>query len=145
MISGTTDNSRLTELRKYTVSTVFANQYVSGGNWTTDGVDYVNSPNIEYVTYYLGGIKYIDETLIDGVTTTFYYTPDSEPNFISYAYYKDPDKGNIISMPKIKDDVFIVRQELSAFNKNYRLEYIKNLADLTTYAGGRYFNIINNI
>jgi len=24
------------------------------------------------------------------------------------------------------------------------LEYIRNLVDLTTYAGGKYFNIVNN-
>ena len=144
MITGTTNNSRLQELRKYTTSTNFADQYVSGGNWTTDGVDYGSSPAIEYVEYYLGGIKYIDETLIDGTHTTFEYTANNTGNFIDEQYIKNPDKSKIISNPKIFDDVFIIRSEQSAFDKNYRLEYIRNLIDLTTYAGGKYFNIINN-
>jgi hypothetical protein len=33
---------------------------------------------------------------------------------------------------------------LSAFDQNYRLEYIQSLVDLTTYAGGNFFNIVNN-
>jgi hypothetical protein len=144
MITGTTDNSRLQELRKYTVSPVFANQYVGGGNWTTDGVDYPNSPTIEYVVYYLGGIKYTDITLIDGTYTTFKYAPNNTYNFIDEQYIKNPNKEKVISNPKIYDDVFITRDNLSAFNKNYKLEYIRNLVDLTTYAGGKYFNIISN-
>jgi len=143
MITGTTNNSRLPELRKYTVATGFTDQYVSGGNWTTDGVDYPNSPVIQDVVYYLGGIKYNDVTL-EGTITTFEYSPDNTGNFIDEQYIKNPDKSKIISNPKIIDDVFITRGELSAFDKNYRLEYIRNLVDLTTYAGGKYFNIINN-
>ena len=76
--------------------------------------------------------------------TTFGFIPQNEGNFIDEQYIKNPNKEKIISNPKIFDDVFITRDELSAFNKNYRLEYIRNLVDLTTYAGGKYFNIINN-
>jgi len=65
-------------------------------------------------------------------------------NFIYEQYIKNPNKSKLISNPKINDDVFIIRDNLSALDKNYRLEYIRNLVDLTTYAGGRYFNIINN-
>jgi len=144
MITGTTNNSRLQELRKYVITAVFADQYVSGGNWSTDGVDYGSSPAIEDVVYYLGGIRYNDITLIDGTYTTFEYSPDNIGNFIDISYIKNPDKSKIISNPKINDDVFIIRDNLSAFDKNYRLEYIRNLVDLTTYAGGQYFNIINN-
>lgn len=144
MITGTTNNSRLTELRKYTTSTVFANQYVGNGSWTQDGVDYSNSPAIEYVVYYIGGIKYTDITLIDGTYTKFEYSPNNTENFIDEQYIKNPNKDKIISNPKINDDVFITRDQLSAFNKNYRLEFVRNLVDLTTYAGGKYFNIINN-
>ena len=144
MITGKTDNSRLNELRKYVITSTFADQYVSGGSWIQDGVDYPNSPAIEYVVYYIGGIRYVDETLIDGTTTTFEYSANNTHNFIDEAYIKNPNKEKIISNPKINDDVFITRDELSAFNKNYKLEYIRNLVDLTTYAGGKYFNIINN-
>ena len=54
------------------------------------------------------------------------------------------NKENIISNPEIANDVFIDRQEISAFDQNYRLEYIGSLVDLTTYAGGGFFNIVNN-
>jgi hypothetical protein len=138
--------SRLSELRKYSVSPVFTNQYVTGGNYSTDGVDVSASVPSTFITYYLGGIRYID--VLSGATsgTTFRFTGQgtSSPDFINVPIYKNPNKENIISNPKINDDVFITRQELSAFDSNYRLEYIKNLVDLETYAAGKFFNIVNN-
>ncbi len=115
-----TSSSRLVELRKYTVTNVFTNQYVGGGNWTTDGVDYPNSVSGVSVTYYLGGIKYVDKLVGTNTGTTFTYTPQgiSSPDFINKPYYKNPNKENI--------------------------EYIKNLVELETYAGGNYFNIVKN-
>jgi len=144
MITGNTNTSRLSELRKYTTSNIFANQYVGGGSFVNDGVDYSVSVSGISVTYYLGGIKYVDD--VANTITTFIYSPSgtSSPDFINAPYYKDPKKENIISNPKINDDVFIVRQELSAFENNYRLEHIKNLSELLTYAGGKYFNIVSN-
>jgi hypothetical protein len=144
VITGNTNTSRLSELRKYTTSNIFANQYIGGGSFVNDGVDYSASISGVSVTYYLGGIKYIDD-VANGITT-FVYTPSgtSSPDFINAPYYKDPQKENIISNPKIINDVFIVRQELSAFENNYRLEHIKNLNELLTYAGGKYFNIVSN-
>lgn len=144
MVTGTTNTSRLNELRKYTTSNIFANQYISGGSFTNDGVDYLTSVSGVSVTYYLGGIKYVDD--VANEITTFAYMPSgtSSPDFINAPYYKDPKKENIISNPKINDDVFIVRQELSAFENNYRLEHIRNLSELLTYAGGKYFNIVSN-
>ena len=146
MIVTGTSASRLSELRKYTVTPVFTDQYVSGGSWTTDGVDYPNSPDIEDVIYYLNGIRYNDITLIDGTTTTFNFIAQgtSNPVFIEGPIYKDPKKDNIISNPKIDDDVFIIRQALSVQEQNYRLQYITNLVELTTYAGGNFYNIVNN-
>jgi hypothetical protein len=141
-----TCTSRLPELRKYTTSTVFASQYVTGGNYSTDGVDLANSNPASKIIYYLGGIKYTD--LLTGFTSgsTFIFTSlgYTSPSFINKPIYKDPNKENIISNPKISDDVFIIRQELSAFDRNYRLEYIKNMVDLETYAGGNFFNIVKN-
>ncbi len=147
MVVTGSSSSRLQELRKYAVTLIFTEQYISGGSWTTDGVDYGNSPTIEDVVYYIGGIRYLDETLIDGTTTTFSFSAQGTGdtgNFIYELYYKHPDKSKIISQPKIIDDVFIIREDLSAFDKNYRLEYVTNMVDLTTYAGGRFFNIVNN-
>ena len=77
-------------------------------------------------------------------TFDFISTGVLSPSFINAPIYKDPKKENIISNPKIGDDVFIVRQALSAFDNNYRLEQIKNLNELVTYAGGNFFNIVNN-
>jgi hypothetical protein len=144
MIVTGSSSSRLTELRKYTITTVFADQYVNGGDIDKDGVDVNNSNPSSSIIYYLGGIRYVDNVISSA--TTFSFTPEGtdSANFITAPYYKNPNKENIISNPKIYDDVFIIRQELSAFNDNYRLEYIKNLIDLETYAGGNYFNIVNN-
>lgn len=142
MVTGTTDNSRLAELKKYVIGVPFNQQYVSGGTWTTDGVDFTESVSGVSITYYLGGIKYVDN--VDTIITTFSFTPNNTYNFVDESYIKNPNKEKIISNPKINDDVFIVREDLSAFDKNYRLEYIRNLVDLTTYAGGKYFNIVNN-
>jgi len=144
IVTGQTDNSRVVEFRKYAVNVPFNQQYVGGGSLTSDGVDFTNSISGVTMTYYIGGIKYVDD--VSGGTTTFEYTPlgTSSPDFISVPYYKDPKKENIISNPKINDDVFIVRQNISVFENNYRLEYIKNLSDLQTYVGGNFFNIVNN-
>jgi len=145
LVTGTTSNSRLLELKKYAINVPFSQQYVSSGSLSVDGVDYPNSVSGITMTYYIGGIKFIDN--ISAVTTTFSSIAQgtgNTNNFINNFYYKNPNKSKIISNPKINDDVFIIRQELSAFDKNYRLEYIKNMVDLTTYAGGKYFNIINN-
>lgn len=142
--SGNTTISRLIELKKYKVTNIFTEQYFGNGSTTTNGVDYPNSVSGISVTYYIDGIKYVDN--VTGSTTTFFYTPHGidDLNFVNKKYYKDPNKENIISLPKIKDDVFIERQQLSAFDDNYKLQFIKNLVELTTYAGGKYFNIVNN-
>lgn len=156
-ISGTTINyipytvtgqctSRLLELRKYTITNIFSQQYFTGGTYINDGVDVANSVSGVSIVYFLGGIRYVD--LLTGTTSgsTFNFTGQgyTNPNFINKPIYKDPNKENIISNPEISNDVFIVRQELSAFDGNYRLEYIRNLADLETYAAGNFFNIVKN-
>jgi hypothetical protein len=121
---------------------VFADQYVTGGNYSVDGVDISASAPPSVITYYLGGIRYIDTP----TDTTFRFIGQglSSPDFINVPVFKNPMKEKLISNPKINDDVFITRQELSAFDSNYRLEYIKNMADLETYAAGKFFNIVNN-
>jgi hypothetical protein len=137
--------SRLTELRKYTITPVFQNQYFGNGTSTNDGVDY-NVSTTGKTIYFIGGIRYVD--ILTGFTTgtTFSFIGQGygSSDFINLPIYKDMNKENIISNPKIANDVFIVRQELSAFDGNYRLEYIKSLVDLESYAGGGFFNIVNN-
>ena len=140
-------SSRLPELRKYTITNVFTKQYISGGTVNHDGVDMLNSNPLDKIIYYLGKIMYVDIISGDSSGITYnVYKPEgfTSANFINVPYYKNPNKENIISNPKINDDVFIVRQELSAFDKNFRLEYIRNFADLSTYAGGNFFKIVSN-
>ena len=146
MVVTGTSSSRLAELKKYAVNVPFNQQYVGGGSLLADGVDFTNSIAGNMVTYYLGGIKYLDRLTGTTSGTTYSFTPvgTSSPDFLNLPYYKNPNKEGIISNPKITDDVFIVRQQLSAFDSNYRLEYIKNLNDLLTYAGGGFFNIVKN-
>jgi hypothetical protein len=145
-VTGTT-YSRLSELEKYVETPSYSNQYVSNGSTVNNGVNYAESVQGSCYVYYIDGMRYVD-AISNGVSvgTTFGLTPQgtSSPDFIAAPMFKNPDKEKIISNPKIDDDVFIVRQELSAFDKNYRLEFIGNLLDLETYAGGKYFNIIQN-
>jgi len=141
--------SRLNELKKYTITTNFNNQYTAVTypiNSGSTGVDYNASISGVSIVYYINGIKYIDviDSEISGTTFSFIGQGINNPNFINVPYYKDFKKENIISNPKIDDDVFIIRQEISAFDKNYRLEDIKNLSDLETYASGSFFNIMKN-
>ena len=140
-------SSRLVELRKYTVTSDFYKQYIFGGSTTSDGVDLFYTNPEKQIVYYLGGIRFVDH-VVDGVTvsTTFSLIGQglSNPNFINKPIYKNSNKENIISNPKIYDDVFIIRQELSAFDNNYKLEFIKSLGDLVSFAAGDYFNIVNN-
>lgn len=161
MVTGTTNNSRLIELKKYAVGVPFNQQYFGGGSYSSDGVDFSNSTEGVVVTYYLGGIKFVDD-VVNGVTTFRYsrstggvvvnYTNatggtstwTSSRDFIDDPYYKDPNESRLIGNPKINNDVFIIRDQQSAFDKNYKLEFIEKMVDLTTYAGGKYFNIINN-
>ena len=137
--------TRLPELRKYVVSGTTAQMYKTGGSFTVDGVDLAQT-NVNKIVYFIGGIKYTDTLSGYSSGTTFSFVGQglSGPDFINKPIYKDPNKENVISDPKIYDDVFIVRQEIPAFDKNYRLEYISNLVDLETYAGGKFFNIVKN-
>lgn len=137
--------TRLNELQKFTHSTVFADKYVSNGSLNNDGVDYNQSIENQRITYYLNAIKYVD-TINSGTTTTFgvYGQGFDSPDFIEYDVVKLSTKDNIISNPKIKNDVFIDRQQTSVFEKNYRLEFIRKLVDLETYASGKYFKIVKN-
>lgn len=144
MITGTTIYSRLAELKKYAVGVPFNQQYVGGGSLTVDGVDFSNSIEGVTIVYFIGGIRYVDDVLATITRYSVAAQGSSSADFVNTPYYYNPEKENIISNPKVNNDVFIIRQELSAFDKNYRLEYIKNLVDLTTYAGGKFFNIVNN-
>ena len=67
MIITGTSSSRLSELRKYTVTDVFAKKYVTGGTINSDGIDLSISNPLNKIIYYLGGIKYVD--IMSGTTS----------------------------------------------------------------------------
>ena len=142
--------SRLSELEKYTVTGNFFNKYILSNSSDTDGVNQGASnlsSDPQKIVYYLGGIKFVDYITSNGTTRTVFNFEGqgyNSPDFINTPIIKDPDKINLISKPKVDSDVFIIRQELSAFDKNYKLKNIRSLVELTTYAGGRFFNIVNN-
>ncbi|MFW5847349.1 MAG: hypothetical protein ACOCVF_00320 [bacterium] len=141
IVSGTSE-SRLYELEKYGFNNSFTEKYIGNGNVNIDGVDYNNSVENSIIIYYLSGIKYTDD--IENNITYYSFTSNNyEDNFINNYYVKLPylDKYNEIL---IEDDIFIDRQNISAFYDNNQLEFLDNLVKVNTYAGGRYFNIINN-
>lgn len=141
--------SRLFELKKYKTNGDFFEKYKLSTSSDNDGVN-PNLSNINVsprkVVYYIGGITYTDFTDPENVRTIFSFEGQgyNSPDFINAPIYKDPDKNKIIQKPKIDNDVFIVRQELSAFDKIYKLGEIYNLQQLLNYAGGSYFNIESN-
>jgi len=143
--------SRLSDLKKYSLSGDFFNQYSGSTGAAKDGVNQSLSNlnvNPQVVVYYVGGITYTDYIYGDPILnrTTFKFVGQgySSPDFIDEPLVKHPDKTNIVQNPKVYNDVFIVRQEASAFDKNYKLKNVKSLVALKTYASGRYFNVVSN-
>jgi hypothetical protein len=137
--------TRLSELRKYIITNTFSKQYKNNGNVDNDGVDYDNSTR-NNVIYYIGGIRYNDIIVDNVTTTTFNYLAlgNNDPSFIKCPIFKNPNNENIISNPKINNDVFIIRQELSVFENNYILENFKRITDILTYGGGKILKTYNN-
>ena len=141
-------SSRLNELRKYRIDGDLSDRYFTGGNLNNDGIDVPTSTADTIVNYYIGGIKYTD-LYVEGEydETIFEFTAEgtSSSDFINLPLIKDFGKGNVIGRPEVKRDVFIIRQSLSVFERQYRLKVITNLSELNFYAGGANFNIIDNI
>jgi len=139
--------SRLEELRKYSVSTDLSKKYFTSSNSNEDGLDLTKTiSGVSYI-YYLGGIIYTDSFLNNptGITTfSFVSSGYSSQNFINLPIIKDEDKENIIEMPLIGNNVFIIRNEQSILEYNYRLRNIHNLSEIEYYAGGAFYNIIKN-
>jgi hypothetical protein len=148
-VTGVT-NSRLNDLKKYTVTGDFFNKYKSSTSSSNDGVNEELSQIQTFpkkIVYYIDTITYTDIILENGnVSTTFSFVGVgySSLDFVNGKYYKDPSKGKIIQNPKVVDDVFIDRQELSVYDKIYKLQFINDLNDLVSFAGGQYFKIISN-
>jgi hypothetical protein len=141
--------SRLSELEKYVVSTNPAIKYYSGGSVTTDGLSSFSITSaMSALTYYIGGIKYDDVTFsgATATTTTFSFTMTSFPwqNFDVKRVIKLESKQNMVENSQVNRDVFIERQSLGVFERNYRLRAVNAVNDIISYAGGDYFTIYNN-
>lgn len=138
-------SSRINEIRKYTQTNKFSEKYLISINPNINGVDLQQS-NPSHIVYYIDGIQYTDIINSSGTTTSFRFESlgyDS-PDFFSSQVIKIPEKENLVNNPKIENDVFIERQEISVFNNNYKLEYIKNLSELNSFAAGSFYNIVVN-
>ena len=137
--------SRLNELKKYKITENFSEKYFGFGSTTTNGVDYLNSTP-DNILYYIDGIKYND-VIVNNVTNSsfeFISTGYNSVDFITDEVIKVVEKENLTSNPKIENDLFIDRQQISVFENNYKLEHIKNMVQLNTYVSGKYFNIVSN-
>lgn len=145
-----TSTSRLAEIKKYKTSGDMFEQHLSSTGSASDGINKQESIASGFpakIVYYVGGITYYDIINDDGTTITIFNFVGqgyNSSNFINERIIKDPNKHNLVQYPKIQNDVFIDRQQLSVFDKNYKLREINKLIDLLTYAGGRYFNIVSN-
>ncbi len=137
--------SRLNELKKYKITENFSEKYFGYGSTTSNGVDYINSTS-NNIIYYLDGIKYTD-IIVDNTTTSsfeFITKGYNSTDFGSEEYIKIPEKENLTDNPKIENDLFIDRQQVSVFENNYKLEHVKNMVQLNTYVSGKYFKIVSN-
>ena len=138
--------SRLSELKKYRVSDTFSEQYFQSQSSQYNGVNMTKSTYPSKIVYYVDKITYIDYIDQNGNNKTkfsFEGQGYNSPDFVNLPILKDPNKSNLINKPKIQNDVFIKRQELSVFEKNYKLGYIKSLRMLINYGSGKYFNVVN--
>jgi hypothetical protein len=148
-VTGTSE-SRLLELKKYAVSGGLDVQFFTSNDQNVDGLDLnltVTGLTESLYVYYLGKIKYFDH-VVNGITsTTFEFISlglDDPNNFDNLPIIKLESKQNMVENPQVDKDVFIERQRLPVFEKNYRLRAVNSLNDVISYAGGNYFTIYNN-
>lgn len=140
-----TSSSRLSELRKFSNSGTVEVLYFTSTNNNIDGVNVSLTATGTTWTYYIGGITYVDD-VVGGITSFSFESLgyDDSNNFTDEPFIKDETKQNIIDVPEIDNNVFIIRQSLPVFENIYRLQSIDTLSELEKYAGGGKFNIVNN-
>lgn len=146
IVTGTTEASRLSELKKFSVSGTLSDLYFTSLDPTVaDGVNPSLTSTATTWTYYIGGITYVDDVASNITSFTFESLGyDDENNFCDYPFIKDETKQNIIDEPEIDNNVFIIRQSLPVYQNIYRLQDVRNLSDLEKYAGGAKFNVVTN-
>lgn len=142
VVTGQT-TSRLSDIEKFTRSTDISIKYKTTTTIENDGLLLSESITGQTYTYYIGGIKYIDN--VSANTTTYEFTRTiSDVDFQNNSYYKDESKQNIISKPKIINDINVERQAPTIMDIFYRIKDINILNDFSYYGGGSIFNIVKN-
>jgi len=141
-ITGVT-TSRLKELKKYKPTEEFGDRYHISTEISKNGVNYNDSVENDVIVYYINNIEYKD--LYENnkyIITEFKHTLEPPPINLDNFLVHNENYGSSIETPKVKSDVFIDRHEKSPFKNNYLLSDMESLLDITTFAGGNYFNII---
>lgn len=144
LVTGTS-SSRLSELKKFSTSGTLSDLYFTSTDPNLgDGVNTSLTMTATTWTYYIGGITYVDNVASNITTFSFMSDGYNSPNYVNLPIIKDEAKQNIIDVPEIDNNVFIVRQSLPVYQNIYRLQDIRTLSDLEKYAGGAKFNIVTN-
>jgi hypothetical protein len=90
-----------------------------------------NTPINNDVTNYLG------DTIVETNANSF-------NRFVNKKIFKKERYIGLVSMPEVKSELFIERDEIKVFERHQRLSEINNLAELITYRNG-YYKMINTI
>lgn len=133
--------SRLEELRLYTFSDIFEDKYIIYDGVVKHGV-VLSETNNDKITYYIDGILFVD----DLIWKTTEYTLDFEAvEMLNNAgIIFDDSLITLVGKPKIKNNINLDRGGFTVNEEVLKLGAAMNLYDLTNYAGGSYYNIINN-
>ncbi len=130
--------SRLSEVETYDQQF----PYKLGINGVTDIVHNFDG-TIFSVSYTIDGINYITE-LSDLYTVYSYAARGIDSiNGVNFSLIKSDKTLGLNRKPEVLSLINIERQEISVFESHYRIQNIKNMGDLLTYAGGNYFNIVD--
>jgi hypothetical protein len=143
-ISGVTVQSRLIELTKYAPqsATTLSDKYIMR---SVSGVTGVVSADTTNVNYWIGDIEFNDNITLSATTANYTGMGYTSPDFECQPLLQDDLIIGLVENVRFVDDVFIDRQAISVFDTVFRLEHIESILQLETYAGGGFFNIVNNI
>lgn len=142
LVTGLT-SSRLSDIEKFSKSNDISIKYKTTTDENLDGLVINETIENQKYVYYIGGIKYVDD-ILNNVTSFQFTRIISNIDFINNPYYKDESKQNIISKPKINNDINVERQNIAIMDNFYRLKDINLLNDFDYYGGGSIFNIVSN-
>jgi len=143
IITGHTD-SKLENIRTYsTKSSLFKRYRIVTGSTDNGILTAETSGNI--ITYRIDGITFITTTGTNESTIFSFGSDGITGNTYNYKIFKNDKKSSLSENITTTGSVTMDRQELSIFEMVYRLKDISTLRRLTTYGGGKVFNIIKNI